>query len=231
MILFWGVLISRAGVFILSSCENQIFLTRCWEFCHSNFLKHPVGFLEVLNFWSNENQNFRLCVAVLLDRCQTFFVTGTPLAVVFILSKIKQFVNSFEVFFQPFKIFQVREFLKAARGAAGNKFSGVVPPLFPWNCLGQSPGFGVSCRHLNRLIFGFFNFSFFAHAKDEMRKLTRRVQTRPMRFFFNQRGLVRDRGWLLPLGRSPSVRILDLFVVIQNMTKSTIELKSYGVKV
>ena len=158
MILFWGVLISRAGVFILSSCENQIFLTRCWEFCHSNFLKHPVGFLEVLNFWSNENQNYRLCVAVLLDRCQTFFVTGTPLAVVFILSKIKQFVNSFEVFFQPFKIFQVREFLKAARGAAGNKFSGVVPPLFPWNCPGQSPGFGVSCRHLNRLIFGFFNF-------------------------------------------------------------------------
>ena len=59
------------------------------------------------------------------------FVTGTPLAVVFILSKIKQFVNSFEVFFQPFKIFQVREFLKVARGAAGNKFSGVVPPLFP----------------------------------------------------------------------------------------------------
>ena len=142
MILFWGVLISRAGVFILSSCENQIFLTRCWEFCHSNFLKHPVGFLEVLNFWSNENQNFRLCVAVLLDRCQTFFVTGTPLAVVFILSKIKQFVNSFEVFFQPFKFFQVREFLKAARGAAGNKFSGVVPPLFPWNCLGQFPGLG-----------------------------------------------------------------------------------------
>ena len=160
MILFWGVLISRAGVFILSSCENQIFLTRCWEFCHSNFLKHPVGFLEVLNFWSNENQNFRLCVAVLLDRCQTFFVTGTPLAVVFILSKIKQFVNSFEVFFQPFKIFQVREFLKAARGAAGNKFSGVVPPLFPWNCLGQFPGLVCLAGHLTRLIFGFFNFSF-----------------------------------------------------------------------
>ena len=99
-------------------------------------------------------------MAVLLDRCQTFFVTGTPLAVVFILSKIKQFVNSFEVFFQPFKFFQVREFLKAARRAAGKQSFGGCTSLVSLKLSWTVSRFGVSCRHLNRLIFGFFNFSF-----------------------------------------------------------------------
>ena len=130
-----------------------------------------------------------------------------------------------------FSNFSSKGNLKAARGAAGNKFSGVVPPLFPWNCLGQSPGLVCLADTSIDLFLDFSIFLFFAHAKDEMRKLTRRAQTRPMRFFFNQRGLVRDRGWLLPFGRSPSARILDLFIVIQDMTKSTIELKSHGVKV
>ena len=155
------------------------------------------------------------------------FVTGTPLAVVFILSKIKQFVNSFEVFFQPFKFFQVREFLKAARRAAGKQTFGGCTSLLSLKLSWTISRFGVSCETLLLDLFLDFSiFSFFAHAKDEMRKLTRRAQTRPMRFFFNQRGLVRDRRWLLPSGRSPSVRILDLFVVTQNMTKSITERKS-----
>ena len=170
--------------------------------------------MEVLNFFVKRKSKLSSLYNCLLGQMSNFY-NRTPFAVVFL----------------SFQIFQVRENLKTARGAAGNKFLGVVPPLFPWNCLGQFPGWVCLARHLIRLIFGFFQFSFFAHAKDEMRKLTRRAQTRPMRFFFYQRGLVRDRGWLLPSGRSPSVRILDLFVVIQNMTKSTTELKSYGVKV
>ena len=47
------------------------------------------------------------------------------------LLEVKQFTNSFEVFFQPFQNFSSKGNLKAARGATGNKFSGVVPPLFP----------------------------------------------------------------------------------------------------
>ena len=189
------VLISRGGLF-LWSCENQIFLMRCWEFLSQRFLKASRRILEVLNFWSKRKSNFRLCETVLLDRCQTFCY------------------NSFWGFLLTFSNFSSKGiFLKRQLvELRETNFPGVVPPLFPWNCLGQFPGWVCLARHLMRLIFGFFNFSFFAHAKDEMRKLTRRAQTRPMRFFFNQRGLVRDRGWLLPLGRSPSVRILDLFL-------------------
>ena len=124
------------------------------------------------------------------------FVTGPRLRWSFFLWGQTIFINPFWGFLSTFSNFSSKGNLKkATRGAAGNKFSGVIPPLFPWNCLGQFPGWVCLARHLIRLIFGFFNFSFFfAHAKDEMRKLTRRVQTRPMRFFFNQRGLVRDRG-------------------------------------
>ena len=87
--------------------------------------------MEVLNFWSNENQNFRLCVTVLLDRCQ-IFGNRTPLAVVFLPLESKQFLwTLFEVFFQPLKFFQVREFLKAARRAAGKQtFRGLYLPCF-----------------------------------------------------------------------------------------------------
>ena len=93
------------------------------------------------------------------------FVTGTPLAVVFILSKIKQFVNSFEVFFQPFQNFSSKGNLKAARGAAGNKFSGVVPPLFPWNCLGQSPGLVCLADTSIDLFLDFSNFYSSSHTR------------------------------------------------------------------
>ena len=94
------------------------------------------------------------------------FVTGTPLAVVFILSKIKQFVNSFEVFFQPFKFFQVREFLKAARRAAGKQSFGGCTSLVSLKLSWTVSRFGVSFRDtFFRHIFGFFQFFFSSHTR------------------------------------------------------------------
>ena len=186
--------------------------------------------MEVLNFFVERKSKLSSLCNCLLGQMSNF-CNRTPLAVAFLPLEVKQFINSSEVFFQPFQNFEQGKF-KGSSWSCGKQILGGCTSLVSLKLSWTTSRLGVSWGHLNRLIFGFFQILFFfAHAKDEMRKLTRRVQTRPMRFFFNQRGLVRDRGdYCLP-AVVPLPGYLIFCIVIQNMTKSTVELKSYGVKV
>ena len=87
--------------------------------------------MEVLNFFVERKSKLSSLCNCPFGQMSNIFVIRTPLAVVFLPFESNQFINSFEVFFQPFQNFSSKGKLKAARGAAGNKFSGVVPPLFP----------------------------------------------------------------------------------------------------
>ena len=100
--------------------------------------------MEVLNFFVERKSKLSSLCNCLLGQMSNF-CNRTPLAVVFILSKIKQFVNSFEVFFQPFKIFSSKGNLKAARGAAGNKFFGGCTSLVSLKLSWTISRLGVSC--------------------------------------------------------------------------------------
>ena len=122
--------------------------------------------MEVLNFFVERKSKLSSLCNCPLGQMSNIFVIRTPLAVVFLpcwksnnLQTLLRFsFNLFKIFFFFF-FFEQGKF-KNSSWSRGKQILGVVPPLFPWNCLGQSPGFGASCRHLNRLIFGFFNFSF-----------------------------------------------------------------------
>ena len=87
--------------------------------------------MEVLNFFVERKSKLSSLCNCPLGQMSNIFVTGPRLRWSFLPLEVKQFTNSFEVFFQPFQNFSSKGNLKAARGAAGNKFSGVVPPLFP----------------------------------------------------------------------------------------------------
>ena len=117
-----------------------------------------------LTSWSNENQNFRLCVTVFLDSCQ-IFCNRTPLAVVFLPLEVKQFINSFEVFFQPFQIFSSKGIFKGSSWSCGKQILGGCTSLVSLKLSWTVSRFGVSYRHLDRLIFGFFQFFFSSHTR------------------------------------------------------------------
>ena len=71
--------------------------------------------MEVLNFFVERKSKLSSLCNCPFGQMSKHFCNRTPLAVVFLF----------------FSNFSGKGNLKAARGAAGNKFSGVVPPLFP----------------------------------------------------------------------------------------------------
>ena len=174
---------------------------------------------------SNENQNFRLCVTVLLDRCQTF-CNRTPLAVVFSFWGQNNFYTLFWGFLSTFSKFSEHGKFKSSSWSCGKQILGGCTSLVSLKLSWTVSRFGVSCRHLNRLIFGFFNFFFLRTCERRDEKIDQTSANSSDAILLLSKRSRQRQGWLLPLGRSPSVRILDLFVVTQNMTKSITERKS-----